>query len=297
MSIPTHGETAVAPLAPGDLAVSGERLLGAERLSAARAGASVPGAVLVGADGLDQAAAGRLEDGGGATALAAAARAIVKATGKPEDGIVSRAMNRPISRAMSGFLLRWPAIRPGHATCLTALIALAMAAALVFGGKGGLIAGALLYQLASIIDGVDGEIARATFRATQKGARLDSLVDAATNLGFIAGVSWNLFIRGQVLAALAGASIVAMVALGLTLLGWRRSRPAGLDFDAAKHRLNARPSAWRTWLIWLTMRDFLALLATLTIVFGFAHILLIGFTAITAGWLVVIVAVTARQAA
>ena len=60
------------------------------------------------------------------------------------------------------------------------------------GGKAGLILGAILFQAASVIDGVDGEMARATFRATDLGATLDSAVDMATNFLFVLGLTIHL---------------------------------------------------------------------------------------------------------
>jgi CDP-L-myo-inositol myo-inositolphosphotransferase len=55
----------------------------------------------------------------------------------------------------------------------------------------GLIAGGLLF-MPLVFDGVDGEIARATFRSSPAGAALDTGVDMATNLAFMLGVTINL---------------------------------------------------------------------------------------------------------
>ena len=51
------------------------------------------------------------------------------------------------------------------------------------------------------------------------------------------------------------------------------------------------------WLTWLTMRDFFALAVAIAVVAGFAHVALIGFALVAAGWLVVVVSVMGRQAA
>jgi len=48
--------------------------------------------------------------------------------------------------------------------------------------------GALLFQAASMFDGVDGEIARATYRTSRSGAALDSAIDAATNFAAMLGI-------------------------------------------------------------------------------------------------------------
>jgi len=213
------------------------------------------------------------------------ARRIVKATGKPGDGIVSRHLNRPVSQAMTRILLRWPGARPWQATLLAALLGVAMALALFLGGATGLIAGAILFQLASIVDGVDGEIARATFRSSARGAMLDSVTDAATNLSFVAGVSFNLYTRGAEAAGIAGAIGFALLASGSALLALQSRRDGGdFTFDALKSRVRARPSRIRQWVVWITMRDFYALAACIAILLGGASILLFAFASVAAGW-------------
>lgn len=232
----------------------------------------------------------------GAT-LVPPARQIIRATAKPGDGIVSRHLNRPISQACTAILLwLFPRLRPIHATWGTALLALAMIAALLTGTEAGLVAGALLFQAASIFDGVDGEIARATFRTSPQGAALDSLVDALTNLACVAGVAWNLHCQGQSQAALAGAVGLVAMGLGLYLIGQRSRKSAdGMTFNAVKERVNRNPSRIRQWLTWLTMRDFYALAGAVLIASGFAHFALFAFAVVAMGWLIVVVAVLGRE--
>ncbi len=269
----------------------------------------LPAEVLVAGTLPEPAGAARLEGGQAALApmpealsrraMAAAAEQIIKATAKPGDGIVSRHINRPISQACSRLALRlFPRIQPLHATFGTAAIALAMTVALFSGTQTGLVAGALLFQAASIFDGVDGEIARATFRSSPQGAALDSMVDALTNLACVAGVSWNLYCQGMQHAAAAGAAGLAAMALGLWVLG-RRSRKSaeGMTFNALKDRLNRHPSRARQWLTWLTMRDFYALAGAVLIASGFAAFALYAFAVVAAGWLVVVLAMMMREPA
>lgn len=231
--------------------------------------------------------------------LSAQARAIIRSTAKPGDGIVSRSLNRPVSQAITTLLLNLnPAIRPIHATWGTGLLGLAMLACLLTGSATGLMAGAVLFQAASIFDGVDGEIARAAFRSSPEGARIDSLVDAATNLGFIGGVTLNLWLQGERFAAQAGAGGLALFGLGLWLIGRRnRSADGSLTFNAVKEHLAQRPSRIRQWLTWLTMRDFFALAGAIFILTGFAVPGLLAFAVVAAGWFVVVAVVTARHAA
>lgn len=217
---------------------------------------------------------------------------ILKATAKPGDGIVSRTFNRPISRFISWLLLKLPQIRPGHATLGTALIAFAMAGALLlYPSQGGLIAGAALFQAASIFDGVDGEIARATFRTSMRGALLDSLVDAATNFGFVAGVVQSLFRQGDQLGALFGLAGLGMLALGLCLIGLRAKRSGEpFTFNAIKDRMHATGSPVLRWLTWFTMRDFYALAAVVLITAGLVHAAVEAFAVVATGWLIVVLA-------
>jgi CDP-L-myo-inositol myo-inositolphosphotransferase len=222
---------------------------------------------------------------------------ILRATAKPGDGIVSRYLNRPISQAISRLLLQRPGITPFHATLGTAVLAALMLASLIFGGTPGLIAGAVLFQSASIFDGVDGEIARATFRTSPAGARLDSLIDAATNAGFFGGVAFNLYLQGDLRSALLGAGGLVLFAVGLTIIA-RRSlhRAEGLTFNAVKEQVAQQPSRVMTLLTWLTMRDFFALAFAVLIAAGFAAFALTAFAVIVAGWFVVVVVVMRRKA-
>lgn len=218
--------------------------------------------------------------------LREAGRRIIAATGKPGDGIVSRHLNRPVSQAITRLALRIPGVTPSQASIGTALLGLAMAISLIFGGDPGLVIGALLFQAASIFDGVDGEIARATWRTSARGALLDSVIDAMTNLAFIAGLSINLARQGNLDAAGAGAAGLVMLATGLFLIG-RRARASGgpFTFDVVKNHVRKRPSRLMQWLTWLTMRDFFAAAGALMIIAGFAHHALLGFAVATSLWL------------
>ncbi len=278
--------------------IAGERIVPAETIRMALAGQVAL------ADGMAIVRAGdayRLNGTGSRRSqrdLAAAARRIVANTAKPGDGIISRTINRPVSQAITRILLHWPAIRPMHVTWATGLLALTMMACLLSGSNAGLIAGALLFQAASISDGIDGEIARATFRTTHLGAMADSLVDAATNIGFIGGVAINLWIQGNTGAATIGAAGLIMMALGLSLIGIRARRSGNqFTFNGVKDHVGASGSRIMRWLTWLTMRDFYALAAVLFVIAGQAAAGLVAFGVVAAGWLAVVLAVSWRTAA
>lgn len=228
-----------------------------------------------------------------------AARRILAATGKSGDGIVSRHLNRPISRAISGQLLKVRGLTPFHATIGTALIGLAMVLSLVFGGGAGLIAGAVLFQAASIFDGVDGEMARATFRTSKEGAALDSFIDACTNLAFVLGVTINVLMAGDAVGAAAGAFSLTTLAAGLTMIGRRsKTRNEPLNFDMVKGHFRDphRRSLVREGLVYLTMRDFYAAAFALLIIVGLTHFVLLAFATVALGWFCVTAVLLNRHA-
>jgi CDP-L-myo-inositol myo-inositolphosphotransferase len=286
---------------PGDILISGDRVPAAATIRAGHSGEAVHTA---GADpAQNRAALTGLVSGDSRARLAAVARAALLATSKTTDGIVSRHINRPISRFFSRIFLAIPGVRPVHATAGTALLALLMIASLLRGDNWGLIVGALLFQAASIFDGVDGEIARATFRSSRTGAALDSIIDAITNLAFLAGVAVNLKLQGSHTPALIGFTGLALLAVGLVLIGRASARSnAPFSFDVVKDHYRARSggngqSRLIRVLTFLTSRDFFALGFALLIALGLAAHALALFAVAAAGWLVaVIVALAPKHA-
>ncbi|WP_460125516.1 CDP-alcohol phosphatidyltransferase family protein [Stetteria hydrogenophila] len=95
-------------------------------------------------------------------------------TGKTE-GPVSRLINRRVSGRITGFILnRGLPLTPNQVSLIAFATALA-AAALI--DRGELLIGGVLVELSSILDGVDGELARALGLASRRGAFLDTVLD------------------------------------------------------------------------------------------------------------------------
>jgi phosphatidylglycerophosphate synthase len=218
---------------------------------------------------------------------------IIRTTGKPGDGLVSRWLNRPISRRLTWLVLRIPAARPLHVTLINAAFALAMIPVLIFGGETGLLLGGILFQTASVLDGVDGEMARATFRTSPAGATLDSIVDIATNLIFVASLTVNLALRDGGEVGWIGALAVAQAILGGALIG-RRVRTAGasLGFDMFKKRSLRIRGAFDLayWVVQtLTGRDCFAFLFMVLIMAGLERTALFIFTGVGSIWLLYVI--------
>jgi 1L-myo-inositol 1-phosphate cytidylyltransferase / CDP-L-myo-inositol myo-inositolphosphotransferase len=203
-----------------------------------------------------------------------AARAILKGTAKASDGIISLLFNRPISQRISALLLRIPGVRPGHLTIVTALLGLVMFLAFLAGGETGLVLGGVLFHVASVVDGVDGEIARATYRVSRRGAVLDTMVDMATNLLFYLGVTIALTRLYGSVHAIAGGWCVILGLVGLAIIRRlvARAGEAG-SYDIIKIYYRRRypdgvPAAIVEFTVAITSRDFFA--------FGNALIILAG---------------------
>ena len=135
---------------------------------------------------------------------------------KPVDGLVARHLNRPVSLFLSRRLAGTP-VTPNAITFVTLLIAVAGALSAARGGYGPMLLGAALLQAASILDGVDGELARLRFQQSRLGQWLDTVVDDLSTLLFYAGVTASAA-RGPHGAWLAACGGVAMGSLVLTSL-------------------------------------------------------------------------------
>jgi hypothetical protein len=96
--------------------------------------------------------------------------------GKPQDGIVSRYLNRPISRLVTRALLKFP-ITPTAWTLMILVFPIAGALIMTRGDYWGFVIGTILYQIHSILDGCDGEIARAKNLPSERGRRIDNWCD------------------------------------------------------------------------------------------------------------------------
>jgi len=96
------------------------------------------------------------------------------------------------------------------------------------------IAGAL-FHVASVYDGVDGEVARATLGESPRGARLDALVDNATYIGCFAALLVGHERTGVSHALGAAVAAVAVVAIAqavwLVRDAWPDARSARSFFD------------------------------------------------------------------
>ena len=100
------------------------------------------------------------------------------------DGLVSRHLNRKISRPITR-LLAPTGITPNQVTFISFILALLASVAFALGSN---VLGGLLAQLSSIIDGVDGEIARLKGLTSPFGAFYDAVLDRYADAAIILGM-------------------------------------------------------------------------------------------------------------
>jgi len=121
--------------------------------------------------------------------LAHGEKTLLKRLRKPTDGWVSRHINRPISTRLSRWLVKTP-VTPNMVTLVTFLSGLLGAWFVLDGAYWSVLLGALLFQVSSILDGCDGEVAVLTFRESKYGSWLDTITDNLTYLAFFSAVVW-----------------------------------------------------------------------------------------------------------
>jgi 1L-myo-inositol 1-phosphate cytidylyltransferase / CDP-L-myo-inositol myo-inositolphosphotransferase len=164
---------------------------------------------------------------------------LASAARKAADGPVARLLNRRLSWRLSLLLVR-ARVSPDAATLLAFLLALLAAGALAAGHEwsAALLAGGVLTQIASIVDGVDGEIARASLRASPAGAFLDSVLDRVADAALLAGLALaagpNTATWAALTAALFGSLLVPYVRASYEACFGRPFPPSGARLGAGR---------------------------------------------------------------
>ena len=124
--------------------------------------------------------------------IVASEKHFLRHSGKSQDGMISKFLNRPISRVITRFLLKLP-ITPNAWTMSIFALAPVALVFLVRGDYTGFLVGSALFQLINILDGCDGEIARAKYLDSERGQRLDAFCDFVANLIFVLCLGIGLF--------------------------------------------------------------------------------------------------------
>ena len=115
---------------------------------------------------------------------------------KVSDGPVSRYLNRPISIRISKHLLKI-SITPNQISLFSFIFSMVGALFFLFGGYANLLIGGILAQIASIIDGCDGEIARLKFQTSEFGGWYDAVLDRYADAFLLFGLTYYVYFLGE----------------------------------------------------------------------------------------------------
>lgn len=218
--------------------------------------------------------------------IAEAEKCIFSHLWKESDGWFSRHLNRPISTAISRRLVGF-GIHPNWITFGTLLVGLLSGLLSAGGTYAALAAGGILFQLASILDGVDGELARATFQTSPQGQWLDTVCDDLTNALYLTGVTMGIHRTFHQPAWLwLGVGAIAIYVLTVAFMYWQiiaDRQPATLlsfqervrspEFQQRRRRLSGVISVLQP----LIKRDFYGLAFMAASLAGLAKLIILGW--------------------
>lgn len=216
-----------------------------------------------------------------------AERRLVWSLRKSADGIAAKLLNRHLSLPVTWLLSRTP-IHPNHVTLIALACALAGAIVISRGGYTAGVAGMLLVELGSIIDGIDGELARLRFQFSRGGQWLDTVVDDVSTVGYATGVAVNLAAVGMTwaLPVCAAATIAFAITQStqyvLIKTVYRSGDLAAIPWAfQSSEFLSRKGSGVLAWIRLtapkLFKRDFVVTLCVVFAVFGYLELILASF--------------------
>lgn len=171
-----------------------------------------------------------------------------------DDGLVARYLNRPISRRISERLLSRD-VKPWQISLASFFTTLGAGTAFAMGhpAMGGMVA-----QFSSVLDGVDGEVARVRYQDSPFGGVYDAILDRISDAALIGGMTLYAWVMGAGHSAVAlGFGAVAGSSLSMLV-----KEKYGTQFR--QPWISEREGRWRWLLLGRDGRLFLALVAGLT---------------------------------
>lgn len=184
---------------------------------------------------------------------------------KNTDGIVTLKIDRPISRIFSRAFARYD-LSPAFYTYINGLQSVLMLLIFVSGHEYAAFLGCFMYQLVAIFDCVDGEIARAKFQKSARGAQLDTGFDMVANILFMTGLSYLLWTEYGPDYLIIGTYILSLALLAISLMSvLLYYGPKGGSFDVLamviRHKMQSSQHLLKifTGVNYVLKRDFFAL--------------------------------------
>ena len=198
------------------------------------------------------------------------------------EGLVSRHLNRRLSRPLSRWLAKTP-VTPNQVSMASFAIALASLA--LFLGGYNILAG-VAAQASSIVDGADGDLARLKGTATRFGGFFDAVLDRYADVAIIGGLAyWSAIYEAKVSSGFVG--LVALLAIaGALIISYTRARAEasmGLTFNGLALTLASRDARLLLVMIGALLGQGLATLAILAVATNGVVIWRVGLARSSAG--------------
>ncbi|MCX8160722.1 MAG: CDP-alcohol phosphatidyltransferase family protein [Candidatus Saccharicenans sp.] len=214
------------------------------------------------------------------TSFIRAQKLLLQTARKPQDGVVARLINRRISLFLTRYLL-YLNVHPVVQTIFTFAVGL-LSVVFVGYGRQLLVPGGILFELASVIDGCDGENARLTYRITRTGGALDITADAVTFVSFFVALPLGLYrtYGDRFWLYLGGFTLLSMLAFYLQLINYARKNGLGYNIVAVVKEIEASKNLPRfqtafdrlaASLAFIYRRDFFSTAAFIMIAAGLAR--------------------------
>ena len=153
-------------------------------------------------------------------------RAFLLQLENPNDGLMDTLLNRKLSRPLTRAFLRTP-FTPNQVTGLSFLVGLLGAGCFLLGSYGWTLVGALLLQASTVLDCVDGEIARVKMLESPFGEWLDITLDTVVHIAIFIGVGVAVWKQvGLAAAPLLGGllAVAALISFPLVTLAEKTER-------------------------------------------------------------------------
>lgn len=197
-----------------------------------------------------------------------------KPLGRQTDGITAYLINRPISLSISRVLVHTP-VTPNHVTGFNILLGLLGGLMLLRGEYMWMALGALMMQLVSIFDGIDGELARMKLLMSHSGEWFDTVADDIVKLAMFAplGIACANLWASEALMWVTGLGVAFVLATVSALYAEMRRRGLASLNNASWwfEREGREDTAWQRFLIgfsYVLKRDTYTLLLVLLVIFG-----------------------------
>lgn len=161
-------------------------------------------------------------------------------------GFIARNINKAISLPISRVLSK-TRIHPNVLTVINMIVGFSSALFLSMNTYMSIVVGGLCFQLASVFDGVDGEVAKLTLRVSKLGGWLDTISDNGTLILFLTAASYLFFINSTTILvplaaiALLFAGLFTMLAAMISFLRKHTSSGSLVTYD--KEFLQKLPDA------------------------------------------------------